>query len=114
MYEKLCFIQLRNEIDKGQTNWARRQKSYLRNERGSKKGSQGPLQKMFIQMKNDIDKGQNKWSRRLGWSENPVSSQTDKLMAGIKFSDYLGLKIIKKQKNEMLQTFRLGLLASKF
>ena len=34
----------------------------------------------------------------LGWSKNPVSSQTDKLMAGTKFSDYLGLKHYKKAK----------------
>ena len=31
--------------------------------------------------------------------KNPVSSQTDKLMAGTKFSDYLGLKHYKKAKN---------------
>ena len=29
--------------------------------------------------------------RTLGWFKNPVSSQTDKLMAGTKYSDYLGL-----------------------
>ena len=34
----------------------------------------------------------------LGWFKNPVSSQTDKLMAGTKFSDYLGLKHYKKAK----------------
>ena len=34
----------------------------------------------------------------LGWSKTPVSSQTDKLMAGTKFSDYLGLKHYKKAK----------------
>ena len=34
----------------------------------------------------------------LGWSKNPVSSQTDKLMAGTKFSDYLGTKHYKKAK----------------
>ena len=27
----------------------------------------------------------------IGWFKNPVSSQTEKLMAGTKFSDYLGL-----------------------
>ena len=35
---------------------------------------------------------------RVGWFKNPVSSQTDKLMAGTKFSDYLGLKHYKKAK----------------
>ena len=30
--------------------------------------------------------------------KNPVSSQTDKLMAGTKFSDYLGLNQYKKAK----------------
>ncbi len=37
-------------------------------------------------------------SSLLGWFKNPVSSQTDKLMAGTKFSDYLGLKHYKKAK----------------
>ena len=36
--------------------------------------------------------------RTLGWSKNPLSSQTEKLMAGTKFSDYLGLKHYKKAK----------------
>ena len=38
----------------------------------------------------------------IGWSKNQVSSQTEKLMAGTKFSDYLGLnhyKIAKKLKH---------------
>ena len=39
---------------------------------------------------------------RIGWSKNPVSSQTDELMAGTKFSDYLGLKHYKKQKTNIL------------
>ena len=34
----------------------------------------------------------------LGWSKNPLSSQTDKLMAGTKFSDYLGLNHCKNAK----------------
>ena len=34
----------------------------------------------------------------IGWSKTPVSSQTDKVMAGTKFSDYLGLKQYKKAK----------------
>ena len=34
----------------------------------------------------------------VGWSKNPVSSQTEKLMAGTKFSDYLGLNHYKKAK----------------
>ena len=50
---------------------------------------------------------------RIGWSKNPVSSQTDELMAGTKFSDYLGLKHYKKAKNKTFQPFRLGLSASK-
>jgi hypothetical protein len=36
--------------------------------------------------------------RKLWWSKNPVSSQTDKLIAATKFSDYLGLKHYKKAK----------------
>ena len=39
-----------------------------------------------------------KLKRTLGWSKSPVSSQTDKLMAGTKFSDYLGLNHYKKLK----------------
>ena len=35
----------------------------------------------------------------LGWFKNPVSSQTEKLMAATKFSDYLGLKHYKKIKH---------------
>jgi hypothetical protein len=34
----------------------------------------------------------------LGWFKTPVSSQTHKLMAGTKFSGYLGLKHYKKAK----------------
>jgi hypothetical protein len=34
----------------------------------------------------------------LGWFKTPVSSQTHKLMAATKFSDYLGLKDYKKAK----------------
>ena len=36
--------------------------------------------------------------RALRWSKNPLSSQTAKLMADTKFSDYLGLKHYKKAK----------------
>ena len=36
--------------------------------------------------------------RPVGWFKNPVSSQTEKLMAGTKFSDYLGLNHYKKAK----------------
>ena len=32
----------------------------------------------------------------LGWFKNTLSSQTEKLMAAINFSDYLGLKHYKK------------------
>ena len=40
-----------------------------------------------------------KWVKSiLGWSKNPVSSQTEKLMAGTKFSDYLGLNHYEKAK----------------
>ena len=48
----------------------------------------------------------------LGWFKNPVSSQTKKLMAATKFSDYLGLKHYKKAKT--FHSFKLGYLASKF
>ena len=34
----------------------------------------------------------------LGWFKNPVSSQTEKLMAGTKFSDYLGLNHYRNAK----------------
>ena len=34
----------------------------------------------------------------LGWFKNPISSQTEKLMTGTKFSDYLGLNHYKKAK----------------
>ena len=34
----------------------------------------------------------------LGWFKNPVFSQTEKLMAATKFSDYLGLKHYKKER----------------
>ena len=34
----------------------------------------------------------------LGWFKNPVSSQTEKLMAGTRFSDYLGLNHYRKAK----------------
>ena len=34
----------------------------------------------------------------VGWFKNPLSSQTEKLMAGTKFSDYLGLNHYKKAK----------------
>ena len=34
----------------------------------------------------------------VGWSKTPVSSQTDKWMAGTKFSDYLGVNHYKKAK----------------
>ena len=36
--------------------------------------------------------------KRVGWFKNPLSSQTEKLMAGTKFSDYLGLNHYKKAK----------------
>ena len=41
-----------------------------------------------------------KWgfTRTLGWFKTPVSSQTEKLMAATKFSDYLGLNHYKKAK----------------
>ena len=34
----------------------------------------------------------------IGWSKNPLSSQIAKLMAGKKFSDYLGVNHYKKAK----------------
>ena len=39
-----------------------------------------------------------KWRFQLGWFKNQVSSQTEKLMAATKFSDYLGLKHYKNAK----------------
>ena len=41
---------------------------------------------------------QTDFTYRVGWFKNPVSSQTDKLMAGTKFSDYLGLNHCNKAK----------------
>ena len=38
---------------------------------------------------------------QLGWSKTPVSSQTDKLMAGTKFSGYLGIKYYKKKQKKL-------------
>ena len=34
----------------------------------------------------------------VGWFKNPLSSQTEKLMAGTKFSNFLGLNYYKKAK----------------
>ena len=44
------------------------------------------------------DRLYSKEKRRVGWFKNTLSSQTEKLMATINFSDYLGLKHYKKQK----------------
>ena len=44
----------------------------------------------------------------LGWFKTPVSSQTDKLMAGTKFSNYLGLNHYKKVK-KLKHFIHLGL-----
>jgi hypothetical protein len=38
------------------------------------------------------------FTRTLGWFKNPVSSQTGKLIAATKFSDYLGVKHYKRAK----------------
>ena len=46
--------------------------------------------------------------------QNPGSCQTEKLMAGTKFSDYLGLKQYKKAKDKTFQPFKVGQSASKF
>ena len=44
----------------------------------------------------------------LGWFKTPVSSQTQKLMAATKFSDYLGLNHYKKAK-KLKHFIHLGL-----
>ena len=44
----------------------------------------------------------------LGWFKNPVFSQTEKLMAATKFSDYLGLNHYKKAK-KLKHFIHLGL-----
>ena len=49
-------------------------------------------------IKDLFDKEQIGIKEPLGWFKNPVSSQTEKLMAGTKFSDYLGLNHYKKAK----------------
>ena len=41
--------------------------------------------------------------KTLEWFKKPVSCQTEKLMAGTKFSDYLGLKHYKKAGNSGYQ-----------
>ena len=45
----------------------------------------------------------------IGWFKNPVSSQTEKLMAATNFSDYLGLKHYKKSKKKIKHFNHLGL-----
>ena len=51
----------------------------------------------------------------VGWFKNPLSSQTEKLMAATKFSDYLGLNHYKKaKKNKTFHSFKVGPTASKF
>jgi hypothetical protein len=45
---------------------------------------------------------------KIGWFKTPVSAQTDKLMAGTKFSDYLGLNHYKKAK-KLKHFIHLGL-----
>ena len=47
-------------------------------------------------------------TRVLGWFKNLVSSQTEKLMAATKFSDYLGLNHYKKAK-KLKHFIHLGL-----
>merc|ERR1712051_446499 len=44
----------------------------------------------------------------IGWFKNPLSSQTEKLMAGTKFSDYLGQNHYKKAK-KLKHFIHLGL-----
>ena len=44
----------------------------------------------------------------LGGFKTPVSSQTHKLMAATKFSDYLDLKHYKKAKNKTFPSFKIG------
>ena len=45
----------------------------------------------------------------LGWFKTPLSSQTEKIMATTKFSDYLGLKHYKKAKIKIKHFIHLGL-----
>ena len=53
--------------------------------------------------------------RAIGWFKNPVFFQTEKLMAGTKFSDYLGLNHYKKSKKiKIFHPFRVDPRASKF
>ena len=48
------------------------------------------------------------YGRNLGWFKSTLSSQTEKLMAAINFSDYLGLKHYKKAK-KLKHFIHLGL-----
>ena len=51
----------------------------------------------------------------VGLFKNPVSSQTDKLMAGTKFPDYLGLKHYKKAKKiKKIKPFNFQLTIFRF
>ena len=50
----------------------------------------------------------NELDLAVGWFKTPVSSQTDKLMAATKFSDYLGVKHYKKQKIKHFFHLRLA------
>ena len=49
-----------------------------------------------INQVNEVDRLDQ--SATVGWSKTPVSSQTYKLMAGTKFSDYFGLKHYQRSK----------------
>ena len=56
-----------------------------------------------------IDQWDENTVSSLRWFKNPVSCQAEKLMAGTKFSDYLGLKHYKKAKKiKTFQPFRVG------
>ena len=51
-----------------------------------------------IQIHKTIGDAQKMRLKALGWFKTPVSSQTHKLIAATKFSDYLALKDYKKAK----------------
>ena len=57
-----------------------------------------PLRIDIFGIKRNKKVSPNKYLRETCWFKNPVSSQTEKLMAGTKFSDHLGLNDYKKAK----------------
>ena len=56
--------------------------------------------RLFIEVQHMKIASSKHGENNLGWFKNPLSSQTEKLMAATKFSDYLGLNHYKKAKKK--------------